>query len=105
METEPPGRLPSREAHQRAVLLNDRLRGRAREEVEVQHPADHPIFNERGVGAWRGQEEDISARSAVGMSGQIPAPKRMVRTYLSRKTPWVCAELVVVSKRCSRYIG
>lgn len=105
METESPGRLPSREAHQRAVLFDDGLRGRSREEVKVQYTANHPVLNEGCVGARRGEEEDVSARSAEGRSGRISAPRCVVRAHLSKKTPWVWAEFVVVSNRCSRYIG
>jgi hypothetical protein len=62
VQAKAPERLPRRQARDRRVLFDDFLRGRAREEVEVEHAAEHPVLDERRVRVWRGQEQDVCAR-------------------------------------------
>ena len=65
MEPEAPHGLPRREADERAVLLDDLLRARAREEVEVERAADEAVLDERDVGRGRREEQDVRARGAT----------------------------------------
>ena len=64
LETEAPHGLPRRETDERAVLLDDLLRARAREEVEVEGAADETVLDQRDVGGRGRKEKNIGAGGA-----------------------------------------
>ena len=64
VEAEAPVRLPGRPPDERAVLLDDLLRGRPGEEVEVERAAEQAVLDERDVGGGRSEQEDVGAGGA-----------------------------------------
>ena len=88
LEAEPPERLPGRQPDERAVLLDDVLRARAGEEVQVERAAEEPVLEDGDGRRGRCQEEGVRARSAGGeVSLDSPITMRMA-SNLNRKTPW-----------------
>jgi hypothetical protein len=61
VEAKAPHRLPARRADDTRVLLDDRLRRRAREEVEVEDAAEHAVLDERDIRRRRGQKQNVGA--------------------------------------------
>ena len=55
MEAKTPRGLPRRKTYQLAILLDNLLWARSREEIEVQSPANLPIFDKGDVRRWWGQ--------------------------------------------------
>lgn len=68
MEAKAPHRLPSRLAHNLAVLFDHSLGVRAREEVQVKSSAEHAVLDKGSIGGRRCGEENVRSSSAVETS-------------------------------------